>query len=545
MISALPWLVYGTNRTLVIMSQFRSPAAPWLGIVAILFLVVFLIFPLGAGMSRGKWGAEIITILTDPYLLGRVGFTAGQALLSTAVTVVAGFPLAVLFARFDFVGKRLWRSALMIPFVLPTVVAGTGFLALIGSQGMIGLDLRNTLLVIVLAHLFYNIALVVRIVGSYLESVTPRLNEAASLLGSGHRHILFRITLPIAAPALLSAAALVFLLTFTSFGIILFLAPAPSFATIEVEIYRQTAHLLNLKTASSLALVQLIVVSLVAWVYTFAQAKLSIAMDSNKAQLPRASGPDLWWIRTALAISLLLVFAPILAVVTRAFWPAGTPYPNLSGFLALFDGPRTIGFTSPWEGLFNSLRFAILGASISLVIGFSFAYSIVRSGWTWLDSLSLLPLGVSAVTLGFGFLLAFPKLATSFWGIPIAHALIGFPFVTRSLLPALRSLPPNLLHASLTLGATPLTIFRRIELPLLAPSFVTAASFGFAVSLGEFGASLVLTRPEFATLPIAIFDRLSRPGASSYAAGMTLALILILLTGGVMMLLDRFGRTEI
>ena len=268
MISALPWLVYGTNRTLVIMSQFRSPAAPWLGIVAILFLVVFLIFPLGAVMSRGKWGAEIITILTDPYLLGRVGFTAGQALLSTAVTVVAGFPLAVLFARFDFVGKRLWRSALMIPFVLPTVVAGTGFLALIGSQGMIGLDLRNTLLVIVLAHLFYNIALVVRIVGSYLESVTPRLNEAASLLGSGHRHILFRITLPIAAPALLSAAALVFLLTFTSFGIILFLAPAPSFATIEVEIYRQTAHLLNLKTASSLALVQLIVVSLVAWVYT-------------------------------------------------------------------------------------------------------------------------------------------------------------------------------------------------------------------------------------------------------------------------------------
>ena len=526
------------------MSQFRSPAAPWLGIVAILFLIVFLIFPLGAVMSRGKWGIEIITILADPYFLGRVGFTTGQALLSTVVTVVAGFPVAVLFARFDFVGKRIWRSALTIPFVLPTVVAGAGFLALIGNQGIFGLDLRNTLLIVVLAHVFYNIALVIRIVGSYLESIAPRLNEAASLLGSGSKQILFRVTLPIAAPALLSASALVFLLTFTSFGIILFLAPAPSFATIEVEIYRQTAHLLNLTTASSLALVQLLVVTLVAWLYTLAQARLSIAMGPNATPLPRPLGRNLWWTKAGLAAVLLLVFAPIVVVIYRALWPIGTPYPNLSGFLTLFEGPQTIGFTSPFQGLLNSLRFAIIGASISLVIGFSFAYSIVRSGWTWLDSLSLLPLGVSAVTLGFGFLLAFPKLATSFWGIPIAHALIGFPFVTRSLLPALRSLPTNLFDASQLLGASPLTIFRRVELPLLAPSFVTAASFSFAVSLGEFGASLVLTRPEFATLPIAIFDRLSRPGASSYAAGMTLALVLILLTGSVILLLERFGQSE-
>jgi thiamine transport system permease protein len=538
-------VVFRYGRTLLTMPRFQSPAAHWLGIVAILFLAIFLIYPLGAVLSRGKWGADIFTVLADPYLLGRVGFTAGQALLSTAVTVVAGFPLAVLFARFDFVGKRLWRSALTIPFVLPTVVAGTGFLALIGARGILGLDLRNTLLILILAHLFYNVALVVRIVGSYLESVAPSLNEAASLLGSGSRRMFLRITLPVAAPALLSASALVFILTFTSFGVILFLTPAPTFATIEVEIYRQTAQLLNLETASSLALVQLAVVALVARVYTLAQARLSVTLNPSRARLQRASGTDLWWIRTALAISLLLVFAPILAVIGRAFWPVGTPSPNLSGFLTLLDGPRTIGFTSPWAGLLNSLRFAALGASISLAIGFAFAYSIVRGGWTWLDSFSLLPLGVSAVTLGFGFLLAFPKLATGFWGIPIAHALIGFPFVTRCLLPALRSLPPDLFGAAQLLGASPLAIFRRIELPLLAPSSVTAASFGFAVSLGEFGASLVLSRPEFATLPVAIFDRLSRPGTSNYAAGMALALMLMLLTGGVMLLLERFGRSEI
>lgn len=523
----------------------RSAAAPWLGSVAILFLAAFLLYPLAVILDRGGWGVGIAAVVSDPFLRGRALFSTGQALLSTLITVALSLPAALLFARFDFPGKRLWRSAFTVPFVLPTIVAGSGFLALIGPRGLFDLDLRDTLLVILLAHLFYNFALVVRILGSHLEAVAPRLSEAAALLGAEPRRILLRVTLPLAAPALLAAAALVFILTFTSFGVILILAPAPHLATLEVEIYRQTAQLLNLDSAAALALFQLAVVGLVGWLYTVVQARLAVPLTARPARLPRPSGGAGWWLAAALAVALVLVLSPLLALTVQTFRPPGADGPSLVGFQTLFEGQRTIGFAGPWLGLINSLRFATLGAGLALFVGFAFAYAVVRARWRWLDSLSLLPLGTSAVTLGFGYLLAFPVLATSFWGIPVAHALIGFPFVARSVLPALRALPPNLIHAARTLGSNPIALLRRVELPLLTPSLVTAASFAFAVSLGEFGASLVLTRPEFATLPVAIFDRLSRPGATSYAAGLALALVLMVLTGIVLMMLERFGRSEI
>ena len=166
-------------------------------------------------------------------------------------------------------------------------------------------------------------------------------------------------------------------------------------------------------------------------------------------------------------------------------------------------------------------------------------------GWRWLDALSLLPLATSAVTLGFGYLLAFPGLAVSPWGYILAHTLLAFPFVARSLLPALRGLPPGPLEAARVLGATPLRTLRRVEMPLLLPSFVAAAAFAFAVSLGEFGATLVISRPEYATIPVAIFDRLGRPGAANYGAALALSVLLMAVTAGVMLLLERFGQSEL
>ncbi|NIV39886.1 MAG: ABC transporter permease subunit, partial [Anaerolineae bacterium] len=161
----------------------------------------------------------------------------------------------------------------------------------------------------------------------------------------------------------------------------------------------------------------------------------------------------------------------------QAFWPSGGLFPELKSFRSLADTPRTIGFAGAGQAILNSLRFATASTLLALFVGFSFAYAVVRAGWRWLDNLSLLPLATSAVTLGFGYLLVFPQLTVSAWGITLAHALIGFPFVTRALLPALRSLSPTLLQAARTLGASPTRILLRIELPLLVPAFITAASF--------------------------------------------------------------------
>lgn len=522
----------------------RPRFAHVLGILASLFLAVFLFYPLVVILLHSFDGfAAIADVFSNPYYRERIWFTTWLALVSTALTVVLGLPSAVLFSRYDFRGKRFLRSAFTIPFVMPTVVAAIGLLALLGPRGFVNLELRGTLWIILLAHVFYNYAVVVRIVGAFLEARGRRLREAAAMLGAGNWRTLWRVTLPLAYPAILASATLVFIFCFTSFGVIVILAPQPQFATLEVEIYRLTARLLQLDTAAVLVLTQLIVISLFTWFYTRIQARLAVPLTDARQALPRPRGAARLLLSVNLMGAVLLILSPLLALTVQAFWSEGGF--TLANFTRLAEPSNAVGFAGAGQAIVNSLRFAGSSTLLSLIIGFAFAYAVVRGGWRWLDGLSLLPLATSAITLGFGYLLAFPELALSRWGLTFAHSLIAFPFVARSVLPALRGLPPNLSHAASMLGSSPLAILRRIELPLLIPSLIAAASFAFAISMGEFGASLVLTRPENATIPVAIFDRLSRSGAENYGAALALSVLLMALTGAVMLLLERFGQSEL
>jgi thiamine transport system permease protein len=522
----------------------RSVLPHVFGALAAGFLLLFFFYPLLGILLRSFAGTHgLLELLHNPYYRERLVFSAYVGLLSTVLTLAFGLPGALWFARYDFPGKRLLRSAFTIPFVMPSVVAAIGFLTLVGPRGLIGVDLRGTLIIVLMAHVFYNYAVVVRIVGAYLETVGPRLQEAASMLGAPRGRILWRVTLPLALPAILAAATLVFIFCFTSFGVIVILAPQPQFATLEVAIYRLTARLLELDTAAVLVLTQLLVISVVTFVYTQLQARLALPVLSAP-RLPRPQG----WARVLLALHMILAFglilAPLLALVYAAFWPAGGVIPDLRHVQGLADAPRSLRYPGLGIVVMNSLRFALSSMLLSLLVGFAFAYAAARDGWRWLDTLSLLPLATSAVTLGFGYLLTFPTLSTSPWGLTLAHTLIAFPFVARSLLPALRGLPPNLLNAAYMLGSSPFGVLRRVELPLLLPSLITAAAFAFAISMGEFGASLVLARPEYATIPVAIFDRLGRPGAVNYGVALVLSVVLMLITGAVMLLLERFGKSE-
>ncbi|HEX7021218.1 MAG TPA: iron ABC transporter permease [Trueperaceae bacterium] len=514
------------------------------GIFASLFLAVFLFYPLGVILVRSLGDAGVVrAVWQNSFYAQRLWFTTYQALLSTLLTVLLGLPGALLFARYDFRGKRLLKSAFTIPFVMPTVVVAIGFLALVGPRGVTGTNLQGTLSIILWAHVFYNYALVVRIVGAYLEAGGPGPAEAAQMLGASPWRVLWRVRLPLAMPAVLAAAILVFVFCFTSFGVIVILAPAARFATLEVEIYRLTVRLLELGGAAVLALAQLLVVGLFTWLYTRLQARLAVPVGG--ARTP--SRPRGWvrlWLGLNLLLAALLILSPLVALTVQALWPAGMGF-GLQNFRSLAETPHSIGFVGVGRAVYNSLRFALGGTLLALVVGFAFAYAVVRGGWRWLDNLSLLPLAASAVTLGFGYLLAFPGLQGTPWGLVLAYSLIAFPFVTRSLLPALRGMPAHLPEAARMLGAGPLGALRRVELPLVWPSFITAASFAFAVSIGEFGATLVLTRPEYATIPVAIFDRLGRPGAESYGAALALAVMLMILTGGAMLLLEHFGTSEI
>lgn len=515
------------------------------GAAASVFLSAFFVAPLlviGA-RSFGDAGAVLRT-LSDPYTWQRLGFTTGQALLSTALTMLVGLPVALLFARYSFPGKRAFTAAFAVPFVMPTVVAGIGFLALLGPRGLLGIDLRDTLLLVLLAHVFYNVGIVVRVVGSFLEGAVSRYRQAAQTLGAGPRSVLLRVTLPLATPALVAAATLVFVFCFTSFGVILFLAPSPVFATLEVEIYRLTARLLDLDGAAVLVVLQLLVVMAFTWLYTRAQANLQVALPGSRADLPRPRGAARVLLFASLLGTSVLVLAPLLALAVQALTSASGAFPSLGNLRAALEASPTIGYASFGVALRNSLLFAGSSTVLALLLGFGTAYAVVRGGWRVLDPLSLLPLAMSPITLAFGYLLTYPLLVSMPWGVPIAHALIAFPFVTRTLLPALRGLDPGVTAAAATLGAGPWRTLQRVELPMLGGSILAAASFAFAVSMGEFGATLLLVRPEYATLPVAIFDRLGRPGALNYGSALALSMVLMLLTALVMAALQRRPRGE-
>jgi thiamine transport system permease protein len=206
-------------------------------------------------------------------------------------------------------------------------------------------------------------------------------------------------------------------------------------------------------------------------------------------------------------------------------------------------------YVPPIQALKNSILYALITTLIAGVLGVISAYSLTKIRHSsLLRALVILPLGTSSVTLGLGFLLTFTRLP--FFQeypqvlVPIAHALIALPLVINTLTPAFSAIPANLHAAASSLGAAPLKILFKIDLPLVRRPLLVGVLYAFILSLGEFGATSFLTRPDYPTLPIAIYRYLSLPGAMNYGQAMAMACILMLACAVSMGLMDTFAAKE-
>ncbi|SES25056.1 thiamine transport system permease protein [Streptomyces qinglanensis] len=530
------------------------------------FFALFFGYPVAAIVFRGlheggRWqSGRIAQVLGDPDILQVLWFTLWQAAASTALTLALALPGAYVFARFDFPGKRLLRAVVTVPFVLPTVVVGSAFLALAGRGGALdvwfGMRLDTSVWAILLAHVFFNYAVVVRTVGSLWSQLDPRQEEAARVLGAGRFTAWRRITLPALAPSVAAAALIVFLFTFTSFGVIQVLG-GPRYATLEVEIYRQTATLLDLPTAAVLTLTQLVAVAALLAVHAWALRRRESALSLVPAEYTarRPAGPGQWTtVATVLGVMLVLTVVPLLVLVQRAL--DGPDGYGLAFFRAL--GARSDSATfvvAPVEAIGNSLAYAAVATAIALVVGGLAAAALTRRAGRLVrgfDALLMLPLGTSAVTVGFGFLVALDEppldLRSSWILVPLAQALVGVPFVIRTMLPVLRAVDVRLREAAAVLGASPLRAWREVDFPLVRRALLVAAGFAFTVSLGEFGATVFIARPDAPTLPVAVARMLGRAGEAHYGQAMALSTLLMLVCAGVLLALERVrtdGRREL
>jgi len=526
-----------------------------LAAVPVAVLAVFFVLPVTGMLGRGFWSdghlapGAVLDVLARARVRRVVWFTVWTSSAATALAVVLGLPAAYALHRLAFRGRNLVRAALLIPFVLPTVVVGVAFRQLLRDSGPLGfLGLDGTPVAILLGLVFFNAAVIIRSVGAAWEGLDVRPAEAAAALGATPAQVFRTVTLPALRPAIVSSASVVFLFCATAFGVVLTIGGV-KYASLETEIYLLTTVLYDLPGAAALSVVQLVAVIALLVV----AARLRAVPDPTVQRvLPRPHRPTRTDVPQLAATALLLAFVatPVLTLVAESLrvddrW-------SLEHYRALAttgtDGALVVPVTT---ALRNSLQSALDATWIALLLGLLVALVVTRRSRSAaerrtravLDGFFMLPLGVSAVTLGFGFLVTLGRqpLDLRTWPllVPIAQALVALPLVVRTLVPVLAGIDDRQRQAAASLGAGPLRTAFTVDVPVLTRPLLAAAGFAFAVSLGEFGATSFLSRADHPTLPVVIFRLLGHPGAGNYGMALAASVLLAAVTATVMLVVER------
>lgn len=532
------------------------------------FLGLFFYHPLWGLLREGV--SHVGEVLARPYFRIVISKTIEQAFLSTLASAVFGFPLAYILTRYDFPGKRLVRSLTIVPFVLPAITVALGFIILFGHSGWINralmalfgleeppLRILYSLWAIVLAHTFYNAPFIARTLNAAWERLDPSYEESARALGARSWHVFWDITLPQLLPALLSGMAIVFILCFLSFPIVLTLGGG-RYPTLEVEIYTSVATRYDLPTGTALALIGLSFSLAFTYLYLklggfFARETLIIRKIPTEPLFPnlrQALHPRRLLLWLFVLISMLLFAGPILAVFVDSFLAQTSQGVALTfewyRYIFQPDYDALIG-DAPLHAVLNSLGFASGAVALALPLGLIIAFAVTRLrlwGRRLLDALLMAPIATSSVVLGFALLRAYLapplKISGTWLAIVIAHSVIIYPFVVRAIVPLLESFDRSLVEASRALGARRSRAFLDIELPLMRGAVLVGGLFAFALSLGEMSATLLLAPPGLKTMPIVVYRFLDSRRALGAASAMSALMITISAIAFVM--LERQGE---
>lgn len=512
------------------------------------FLILFFVWPVGAMLVRGIGDSSggLLEVLTVSRTWHITWQTIGMAIAATAGSLLLGLPSAFALYRLQFPGRNLLRAIATMPFVLPTVVTGVAFRVLLASKGPLGfLGLDQTVTAVVIAMVFFNYGVVVRTVGNFWASMEPQ-DEAARTLGATPFQAFYTVTLPQLGPSIAAAGGLVFLFCSTSFGLVQTLG-RPGYGTLESEIYVQTTAYLDLSTAAGLSVIQFAIVILALLCSNLLSRRTDATLRVRENVSRPARRQDLPVIASAVTVTVVLILAPLGALLVGSLRSGGEW--SLRNYQALSQaGAGFSGGTSVMQALEHSLRIALDAAVFSVIIGVLVALLLSRRPKTarWiraqqlLDGFVLLPLGVSAVTVGFGFLITWGRIPDFNAGllVPLAQAVVALPLVVRSLVPILRAIDPRMREAAATLGASPAQVLATIDLPLLVRGLGLAFGFAFAISIGEFGATSFLASPDYQTLPVLIGKLLGRAGLDNYGMALAGGVILAAISGGVMTVAD-------
>ena len=517
-------------------------------------LVLFFLYPVAGMLQRGFWQdgsfdpGAVLEALGRPRTHRVLWFTLWTSGLATAFAVLLGVPVAYVLTRLSFPGRGLLRALVVLPFVLPTIVVGVAFRRLLAENGPLGgMHLDGTPTAIVAALVFFNVGVVVRTVGAYWEGVDRRAEEAAAALGARPWQVFTSVTLPRLRPGIVSAASVVFLFCATSFGVVLTLGGL-RYANVETEIYLLTTQELDLVAAAALSILQILVIT---WLLVTSARVRRDAPNLAHAtgQARRVRRRDLGLVAFAVVVVTVLLVPMATLVLASLRTEDGWGLQHYRDLQTTGDGNALL--VTATSGLSHSFVVALQASALAVVLGGLVAYLVSRRPRSRagsrvrgaFDGAFMLPLGVSAVTLGFGFLITLDRppvdLRTSPLLVPIAQAMVALPLVVRTVAPVLQSIEPRQREAAASLGAGPLRVLLAVDLPVAWRALLAATGFAFAVSLGEFGATSFLARDDAPTLPVVIYQLIGHPGAANF--GMATAASVVLATSAclVMVLVER------
>ncbi len=533
----------------------------------VLFWITAFALPLiSVALKAAGSVAELTGVIQSPYYRGVMGFSLKQAALSTVFSVLLGLPGAYFVGRHHFPGRKLLRSISTVPFVLPSILAVLGFILVFGNSGLIN-SIRQTTLIgdkepwkmlyslraIILAHMFYNFPLTLRIVGDAWYSLPQSKYNAARSLGAGPIKAFFTVDFPRLAPAILTSAVITFLYCFLSFAIILVLGGGPQFTTLEVEIYRLIKYQLDFSRGSGLAIIESIAALGLLAVYASLDTVLrrrTVDDDAVKIRTPgRITGWKMLPAFLYLIPALFLIFAPLISIMIYSFLTRATRAASLhlsfSHWKSLFGSGR-VGASVPLNSVIRTFSLGIAVAGITTVTAaLAGWYTAHRKGFLVkiIEFMLFIPMGVSTVMLGLGYLILTNSIpggkALRLAALAASHTIIALPFAYRIISGRLKLISRRIPQAARVSGASPLKSFFTVELPLARGALVTAAVFSLAISAGELNATIILAPPDFTTITLAIYRLI---GSYDLFGACALGTVLIVISIISFLTLDKYGE---
>lgn len=497
----------------------RPALGRWAAFVVVSWLAVFLVFPMVNIVSGHLALSDASRVLARQSTWQLVWFSAWQSALSVIATFAVSAPVTWLIGRHQFRGRRWLRAVTTVGFLLPSVVVATAFLAVLPRS------LHYSAAAVIVAHAYFNVAVVVRVVGARAELLDAQLSNAARTLGASPFVVMRTVTWPLIRGAISSAASVIFLYCFTSYAVIRVLG-GPGRNTLESDIALRAFGIGDVSGATVLALLQLACIGVV-----IGAIRLLTRGDITHV---RATAPVLPALQhrfrgIALVISIgtiAFVIAPLVALLWQSVHVGDAV--SLSAWRNLFDGTLV---DSVWTSVRTAMVAGLLG--VPLCILGTLAVVRLRIGARAIDVLTFIPLALSPVTLGLGLITTFDvgwfDWRAQWWFVAIAHTLVAFPLGMRVLAPAWRTTPVSMHHAAAVLGANGWWRLFDIDLRRMRPALVAALGLIVAVSLGEFGAASLLSRDGAETMPVTISRLLSRTGDVVRAQAFAMASLLVLL----------------